>query len=195
MLAEFCSQYGPLPQLVVEKIGYGAGTRDLVDRPNVLRGVLGHFVESSSTGDTVATVEANIDDMNPEFFGDVMERLLATGVLDVFWTPIQMKKNRPGTLLTVLCEVNDADRVADLVLAHTTSFGVRIQQVRRRKLDREIATVRIPAGEIAVKIGRLNGKVVQRSPEFESCRRIAAEIGIPVKEVYNAAARAAGEIQ
>ena len=172
-----------------------AGTRDLVDRPNVLRGVLGHFVESSSTGDTVATVEANIDDMNPEFFGDVMERLLATGVLDVFWTPIQMKKNRPGTLLTVLCEVNDADRVADLVLAHTTSFGVRIQQVRRRKLDREIATVRIPAGEIAVKIGRLNGKVVQRSPEFESCRRIAAEIGIPVKEVYNAAARAAGEIQ
>ena len=195
LLAEFCGRYGAIPPLVVEKIGYGAGTRDLVDRPNVLRGVLGHLLESPSTGDRVATVEANIDDMNPEFFGDVMERLLATGVLDVFWTPIQMKKNRPGTLLTVLCEVNDADRVADLVLAHTTSFGVRIQEARRRRLDREIVAVRIPAGEIAVKIGRLNGKVVQRSPEFESCRRIAAEANVPIKEVYNEAARAAGDIQ
>jgi len=115
--------------------------------------------------------------------------------LDVFLTSVQMKKNRPGTLLTVLCELTDVDRVADLILAHTTSFGVRIQEVRRRKLDREIVTVRIPAGEIAVKIGRLNGKVVQRSPEFESCRRIAATANIPVKEVYNEAARAAGDIQ
>jgi len=195
LLAEFCDQYGSLPPLIVEKIGYGAGTRDLADRPNVLRGVLGQPAKSAVVGDTVATVEANIDDMNPEFFGDVMDRLLTTGALDVFWTSVQMKKNRPGTLLTVLCEVTDVDRVADLILAHTTSFGVRIQEVRRRKLDREIVTVRIPTGEIAVKIGRLHGKVVQRSPEFESCRRIAATANIPVKEVYNEAARAAGDIQ
>ena len=106
-----------------------------------------------------------------------------------------MKKNRPGTLLTVLCEVADVDRVADLILAHTTSFGVRIQEVQRRKLDREIVTVRTPAGEISVKIGRLNGKVVQRSPEFESCRRIANAASVPVKEAYNEAVRAAGDIQ
>ena len=195
LLAEFCDHYGPLPPLIVEKIGYGAGTRDLVDRPNVLRGVLGQPTDLPKTSDTVATVEANIDDMNPEFFGDVMDRLFTTGALDVFWTSVQMKKNRPGTLLTVLCEVADVDRVADLILAHTTSFGVRIQEVQRRKLDREIVTVRTPAGEISVKIGRLNGKVVQRSPEFESCRRIANAASVPVKEAYNEAVRAAGDIQ
>ena len=194
LLAEFCNQYGPLPALVVEKIGYGAGTRDLPGLPNVLRAVLGQTTELPVV-DTVAVVEANIDDLNPEFFGEVMERLLATGALDVFWTPVQMKKNRPGTLLTVLCEASDADRVAELVLTHTTSFGVRIHEARRRKLVREIVMVRTRHGEIAVKIGRLADKVVQRSPEFESCRRAAAEASVPVKDVYNEAARAAGDLQ
>ena len=194
LLAEFCSRYGALPALVIDKIGYGAGTRDLPGLPNVLRAVLGQTTELT-VADTVAVVEANIDDMNPEFFGEVMERLLATGVLDVFWTPVQMKKNRPGTLLTALCETGDADRVAEVVLTHTTSFGVRIHEARRRTLAREIVLVRTRHGEIAVKIGRLNGNVVQRSPEFESCRRAAAEVGVPVKDVYNEAARAAGDLR
>ena len=194
LLAEFCSRYGVRPALVVEKIGYGAGTRDLPGLPNVLRAVLGHETELPVM-DTVAVVEANIDDMNPEFFGEVMEQLLATGALDVFWTPVQMKKNRPGTLVTVLCETGDADRVAELVLTHTTSFGVRIHEVRRRKLAREIVLVTTRYGEIAVKIGRLAGKVLQCSPEYESCRRAAAVTGVPVKNVYNEAARAAGDIQ
>ena len=194
LLAEFCSRYGVRPALVVEKIGYGAGTRDLPGLPNVLRAVLGHATERPVM-DTVAVVEANIDDMNPEFFGEVMEQLLATGALDVFWTPVQMKKNRPGTLVTVLCETGDADRVAELVLTHTTSFGVRIHEVRRRKLAREIVPVTTRYGEIAVKIGRLAGKVLQCSPEYESCRRAAAVTGVPVKNVYNEAARAAGDIQ
>ncbi len=194
LLAEFCNQYGAMPALVVEKIGYGAGTRDLPGQPNVLRAVLGQTTELPAT-DAIAVVETNIDDMNPEFFGEVMEHLLATGALDVFWTPVQMKKNRPGTLLTVLCEIDDIDRVAELILTHTTSFGVRIHEVRRRTLAREIVAVRTRHGEIAVKIGRLNGKLLQRSPEFESCRRVAVEVGLPVKDVYNEAARAAGDLQ
>jgi len=194
LLAEVCTRYGSIPALVVEKIGYGAGTRDLPELPNVLRAVLGQPAEAPAS-DTVSVVEANIDDMNPELCGEVMERLLATGVLDVFWTPVQMKKNRPGMLLTVLCEPSDADRVAELVLTHTTSFGVRIHEARRRTLTREIVLVRTRYGEIAVKIGRLAGQVVQRSPEFESCRRAAGETDVPVKDVYNEAARAAGDIQ
>ena len=194
LLTEFCCRYGPIPALVVEKIGYGAGTRDLPGLPNVLRAVLGQ-VTAAPVADAVAVIEANIDDMNPEFFGDVMERLLATGVLDVFWTPVQMKKNRPGTLVTVLCEVGDTDRVTELLLTHTTSFGVRSHEARRRKLMREIVTVHTRFGDISVKIGRLAGKVVQRSPEFESCRRAAATAGVSVKDAYNEAARAAGDIQ
>ena len=194
LLAEFCSRYGPMPSMVIEKIGYGAGTRELTGTPNMLRAVLGQSTELSSESDTVTVIEANLDDMNPEFFGDVMERLLTAGALDVFWTPVQMKKNRPGTLLTVLCEPNAADQLAELVLTHTTSFGVRIHEARRRKLARELVPVRTRYGEISVKIGRWVGKIVQRSPEFESCRQAAIKNNVSVKEVYSEAARAAGEI-
>ncbi len=188
LLAEFCATFGPMPAMSVEKIGYGAGTRESVTTPNVLRAVLG-TAATAAESDSVAVIEANIDDMNPQWFGDVMERLLATGALDVFLTPIQMKKNRPGTLLTVLCESGDADRFAELVLTHTTSFGVRIHEARRRKLAREIVRVATRFGEIEVKVGRLNGKVVMRSPEYESCKRAAALANVPVREVYAAAAK------
>src|SRR5262249_26469066 len=123
--AEFCTRFGSLPAMSVEKIGYGAGTRDLERTPNVLRAMLGDAGASEET-DVVVVIETNIDDMNPQFFGDVMDRVLAAGALDVFLTPVQMKKNRPGTLLTVLCEPAQADAVAELVLTHTTSFGVRM---------------------------------------------------------------------
>ena len=195
MLAEYCTRYGRLPALVVEKIGYGAGTRDLPGLPNVLRAILGQATPELPAADKVAIVAANIDDLNPEFFGEVMDRLLSTGALDVFWTPVQMKKNRPGTLVTVLCETADTDRVAELLLTHTTSFGVRIHEARRRVLAREIVPVHTRYGEIAVKIGRLAGRIVQRAPEFEACRRAAAAAGVPVKTVYNEAANAAGDMQ
>jgi len=186
LLAEFCAAFGPMPAMSVEKIGYGAGTRELEKTPNVLRALLGEAA-SAAESDSVAIIEVNIDDMNPQWFGDVMERLLGAGALDVFLTPVQMKKNRPGTLLTVLCEPADADRFAELVLTHTTSFGVRIHEARRRKLDREIVRVATKFGEIEVKVGRLNGKVVTRSPEYESCKRAAALANVPVREVYDAA--------
>lgn len=191
LLAEFCSEFGPMPAMRVEKIGYGAGARELERTPNVLRVVLG--VVSSEEADTVTILEANIDDMNPQCFGDVMERLLAGGALEVYLTPVQMKKNRPGTLLTVLCAPSDADRLAELVLVHTTSFGVRLHEARRQKLAREICRVATPYGEIEVKIGRRNGRILTRSPEYESCRRAAAEAGVPVKTVYAAALRALEE--
>jgi uncharacterized protein (DUF111 family) len=156
--------------------------------PNVLRAVLGQATSGES--DVVSVIETNIDDMNPQLFGDVMERLLAAGALDVFFTAIQMKKNRPGTLLTVLCEPSDADRLAETLLAHTTSFGVRVHEARRRKLSREIVRVVTKFGEIEVKVGRLAGKVVSRSPEFESCKQAATRAGVAVKEVYEEACRA-----
>ena len=193
LLAEFCTRFGPMPAMSIEKIGYGAGTRDLEKTPNVLRAIVG--AAGNETGDTIAVIETNIDDMNPQLFGDVMERLLAAGALDVFFTSIQMKKNRPGTLLTLLCERNDVDRLAETLLSHTTSFGVRVHEAQRRKLSREIVKVRTKLGEIEVKIGRRAGKVVSRSPEYESCKQAAAKAGVAVKEVYNEAARAAEDIQ
>lgn len=193
LLAEFATTFSNIPAMRVEKIGYGAGNRDLEKTPNVLRAILGHA--GSDDHDVVSVIETNIDDMNPEFFGDVMEQVLAAGALDVFWTPVQMKKNRPGTLVTVLCEPSLSDRLAELLLRHTTSFGVRIHQTQRRKLARKIVTVSTRYGEIECKIGLLRDKIVVRSPEFESCKRAAATAGVTVKEVYNEAARAAGDIQ
>jgi uncharacterized protein (TIGR00299 family) protein len=192
LLAEFCAEFGPIPAMVVEQVGYGAGTRDLAKTPNVLRAILG--TAGTDSTDTVAVLEANIDDMNPQWFGELMDRLLTTGALDVFLTPVQMKKNRPGTMLTVLCAPADADRLADVVLTHTTSFGVRIHEARRRILAREIVRVATGFGEIEVKVGRLAGKVVTRAPEYESCKRAAALHNVPVKTVYQAAQRAAEEL-
>lgn len=187
LLAEFCSRYGPMPAMSIEKIGYGAGSRDLEKTPNVLRAVLGEA--TGGDADVISVIETNIDDMNPQLFGDVMERLLAAGALDVFLTPVQMKKNRPATLLTVLCGRNDVDKMCELVLTHTTSFGVRVHEAQRRKLSREIIKVVTNFGEIEVKVGRLAGKIVSWSPEYESCRQAAAKAGVAVKDVYEEASR------
>ncbi|HTS19838.1 MAG TPA: nickel pincer cofactor biosynthesis protein LarC [Verrucomicrobiae bacterium] len=197
LLAEFCTRFGPMPAMSIEKIGYGAGSRDLEKAPNVLRAVLGESAGSARSADetdAIAVIETNIDDMNPQLFGDVMERLLSAGALDVFLTAVQMKKNRPGTLLTVLCERNSVDALTELILTQTTSFGVRVHEAQRRKLAREIVTVTTKFGAIEVKLGRLGGTIVARSPEFESCKRAAAEFQAGVKDVYNEAMRVAGEI-
>ncbi len=205
LLTEFCMKFGPMPAMSIEKIGYGAGSRDLEKTPNVLRAVLGEITskstrlrqgyggQESEEVDTIAVIETNIDDMNPQLFGDVMERLLAAGALDVFLTPVQMKKNRPGTLLTVLCERNDVDQMTELLLTHTTSFGVRVHEAQRRKLAREIVKVKTKFGEIEVKIGRLGDKIVSRAPEYESCKQAAAKAGVTVKEVYSEVTRVAEE--
>jgi uncharacterized protein (TIGR00299 family) protein len=197
ILAEFAENFGPMRGLVAEKIGFGLGTRDNKTRPNVLRAVLGQTRDTGPNDwrtDTIVAIETNLDDCLPEALGRLMERALEAGALDVFYTPIQMKKNRPGVILTVLCEENAADQFSELVLRETTAFGVRRTIYERRKLRREMAEVKTPYGKIAVKIGRLNGKVVQASPEYESCRALADQKREPVLAIYREAQAAAREL-
>lgn len=200
LLAELVESFGPMRELVAEKTGYGLGSREHRSRPNALRAVLG---ETRSVGrasetlgthdwetDSIVALETNLDDINAEILGHFMEQALAAGARDVFHTAIQMKKNRPAVLLTVLCDEADADRFTELLLRETSAFGVRRHAVERRKLRREWMTVPTPHGDASVKVGRLGGKVLQVAPEFESCRRLAAQAGVPLKAVYEAVLRA-----
>ena len=138
----------------------------------------------------VTVIETNLDDINAEHLGHFVETALKAGALDVFYTPIQMKKNRPGVLLTVLCSVDDADRFSEKILRETSALGVRLHNAQRRKLQREQQTVDTPLGQVEVKLGRLNGEIVQASPEYESCREVAEKNNVPLKEVYAAAQKA-----
>jgi hypothetical protein len=195
LLAEFAESFGPMRELVAEKIGFGLGTRDNQTRPNVLRAVLGEVsgAKAHVSGghdwetDTVTVLETNLDDINAEILGNFVEKAFAAGALDVFHTPIQMKKNRPGVLLTVLCAETDADKFAELILRETSTFGVRCHTASRRKLRREFASVKTSFGNVTVKIGKLDGRVVQAAPEFESCRKLAERAKVPLKQIYEAA--------
>jgi len=198
LLAEFVESFGPMQSLVAGKIGFGLGTRDNQTRPNVLRAVLGKhstLTPQPSSGldwetDRVAVLETNLDDVSGEILGHFVETALAAGALDIFYTPIQMKKNRPGVWLTVLCAETDADKFSELILRETSAFGVRRTTAERRKLRREFSRVKTPLGEVAVKIGRLNGKVVQAAPEFESCKKLAVRAKIPLKRIYKTVLKA-----
>ena len=208
LLAEFVESFGPMQNLVAEKIGFGLGTRENKTRPNVLRAVLGEALEFSLQAtssarqakawiptrdwetDRVAVLETNLDDVSGEILGHFFETALAAGALDVFHTPIQMKKNRPGVLLTVLCAETDADRFSEMILRETSAFGVRRTMAERRKLRREFSKVKTPFGEVTLKIGRLNGKVVQAAPEFESCKKLAVRAKIPLKRIYETVLKA-----
>jgi uncharacterized protein (DUF111 family) len=195
MLAEFAESFGPMHGLIASRIGFGLGTRDNKTRPNVLRAILGE-TSGANTGahdwatDTIAVLETNLDDINAEILGHFVEQALAAGALDVFHTPIQMKKNRPGVLLTVLCAVADADKFSELMLRETSAFGVRRSVAERRKLQREFVTVKTGYGEVIVKLGKLDGKVVQAAPEYESCKKLAEQTKAPLKLIYEAAQNA-----
>ena len=201
LLAELVDAFGPMREVVAEKIGYGLGTRDHPRRPNVLRAVLwessGEWrVASGEAGthdwetDTIMVLETNLDDINAEILGHFMDKALAAGALDVFHTAIQMKKDRPGVLLTVLCAEADADKFSELLMRETSAFGIRRYSVERRKLRREFVTVQTPHGSVTVKLGKLDGKVLQAAPEFESCKKLAEHAKLPLKEIYEAALRA-----
>ena len=202
LLAEFVDSFGPMQNLVAEKTGFGLGTRENQTRPNVLRAVLGK-AETSNTEprtsnlerrdwetDRVTVLETNLDNVNPEILGYFVEAAFAAGALDVFHTPLQMKKNRPGVLLTVLCAESGADKFSEMILRETSAFGVRRTVAERRILRREFSRVKTPWGEVSVKIGRLNGKVVQAAPEFESCKKLAVRARIPLKRIYETALKA-----
>jgi uncharacterized protein (DUF111 family) len=171
-----------MPEMNVERVGYGAGRNDL-PHPNLLRLVIG--VPSVNSGiERVMVVETNIDDMNPQFYDYMIERLLAMGVMEVFLTPIMMKKNRPGTLLKVICSAEKLTSITGFLLEETTTLGLRWHEEERNRADREILTLGTRYGKIRFKLARWEGRVVNLSPEYEDCKRLAIQKKATLKEVF-----------
>jgi len=181
-----------MPEMTVDRIGYGAGARDPRGYANVLRLSLGEAREANLSSDVVTVIETAVDDLTPEIIGYVTEQALTAGALDAMVAPVQMKKNRPGHLITLLCRPEDASRISELLLRETSTLGVRWRQERRRIMDRHLESVRTPWGEVRVKLGYSNGRLANCAPEFDDCRRIAQEHGIPLKAVMQEAVRLAG---
>jgi pyridinium-3,5-bisthiocarboxylic acid mononucleotide nickel chelatase len=220
IVATLVKRFEPFPKMTIEKAGYGAGTRDFAGHANVLRITVGQSLAEKIAGEgtratqasapeasatqapatqassthisieTIAVLEANLDDMNPQVFGYLMDSLLEGGALDVFSTPVQMKKNRPGTLLTTLAKPEDTDRLAKIIFAETTTLGVRVREEQRQVLQRRWQSVSTRFGEVRIKIANLNGTVTSYAPEYEDCRRIAAEQRVPLKLVMQEAVQA-----
>lgn len=184
------TRFAEMPEMTLRAIGYGAGSADNAEKPNVLRLLIGEKA-AQEAGERwaapVTVIETNLDDMSPQIYGYFVERALAAGALDVFSTSVQMKKNRPGLLVTILCKPAEASRLMDLVFRETTTIGVRTHEVRRKVLDREIVAVATPFGEIRMKVSHMNGSLLNATPEYEDCQRIAAQQGIPLKQVIAAA--------
>ena len=193
IVATLAKRFAAMPAMKIEKTGYGAGSRDFQRHPNVLRLLVGESaaaLSKTTDSDTVTVLEANLDDLSPQVFGYVMDRLLEEGALDAFALPVQMKKNRPGMLLTVLCKVEDANRLTELIFAETTTLGVRRRHEARQTLARRWENVPTPWGEVRIKIASMNGSVTNYAPEYEDCRRLAAEHRVPLKTVMQEATRA-----
>src|SRR5580658_7889302 len=187
------SRFAAFPEMKIEKSGYGAGSQDFPGHPNVVRLTIGEAASTlaaKTASETLTVLEANLDDLNPQVFGYVMDRLLEEGALDAFGMPVQMKKNRPGMLLTVLCRPADAGKLAQLIFTETTTLGVRRRDEMRQTLARRWESVGTPWGEVRIKIASMNGTVTNYAPEYEDCRRIAAEHHVPLKTVIQEAARA-----
>jgi len=183
------SDFGNMPEIKVERVGYGAGRSDL-PHPNLLRLLIG--VPSVNSGmERVMVIETNIDDMNPQFYDYMIEKLLAMGVMEVFLTPIMMKKNRPGILLKVICPSEKLTSVTGFLLKETTTLGLRWHEEERNRADREILTLGTRYGKIRFKLARWEGKVVNVSPEYEDCKRLAVKKKITLKEVFEEARKEA----
>jgi|ERR1700728_1956538 len=181
------SRFAAFPEMKIEKSGYGAGSRDFPGHPNVVRITIGEAASNDfaakTASETITVLEANLDDLNPQVFGYVMDRLFQEGALDVFGVPVQMKKNRPGTLLTVLCKPEDASKLMQLLFTETTTLGVRRRDEMRQTLARRWEKVGTRWGDVRIKIASMNGTVTNYAPEYEDCRRIAAERHVPLKTV------------
>jgi len=188
------TSYSKLPEMIMRAIGYGAGSADFPEKANVMRLLIGERESAGAEQNPhnladapITVIETNVDDMSPQIYGYFVERALAAGALDVFSTSVQMKKNRPGLLITILCEPACASRLTDLLFSETTTIGVRLHEAQRRTLAREFLSVHTTFGEIRMKLSRLNGSVLNATPEYDDCQRLAAEKGIPLKEVIAAA--------
>src|SRR5580692_82078 len=187
------SRFAAFPEMKIERSGYGAGSRDFPGQPNVVRLTIGetasNALATNTALETITVLEANLDDLNPQVFGYVMDRLFEEGALDAFGIAGQMKKNRPGMVLTVLCQPKDADKLTRLIFSETTTLGVRRRDEKRRTLARRWESVPTPWGEVRIKIASMNGTVTNYAPEYEDCRRIAAEHHVPLKQVMQEATR------
>ena len=187
------SRFESFPEMKIEKTGYGAGTRDFPGHANVVRLTIGEAqpeLAAKTPQETVTVLQANLDDLNPQVFGYVMDRLLEEGALDAFGVPVQMKKNRPGMLLTVLCRPEDSSKLTELIFTETTTLGVRKRQENRQALARKWITVATRWGDVRLKVASLNGTVTNYAPEYEDCRRIAMEHHVPLKSVMQEAVQA-----
>lgn len=182
IISSIAENFGPMPAMTAERVGYGAGSRDL-PQPNLLRVFIGTMHETSPNVDQVTVIETNIDDMNPQLYEHVMDKLFEGGALDVFLTNISMKKNRPGIMMSVLANPPDQDQLVKIFFEETTSIGLRIRQESRRILDREIKEVETRFGKVKFKFSSLDGKVINSVPEFEDCRKIAQKLNLPLKQV------------
>jgi uncharacterized protein (TIGR00299 family) protein len=189
LVTDYATAFGALPPMRIARVGYGAGDRDVAGHPNVLRVFLGETAGAAGA-ERIVTLECEIDDMNPQLFGPLMDRLHAAGALDVFYASVMMKKGRPGVLVTVLAPPDRREAVAGVLFAETTTIGVRYQEVQRERLEREIRTIHTDVGPVRFKIASRDGRVVNAAPEFDDCARIAAERGLPLKEVQALALKA-----
>jgi uncharacterized protein (TIGR00299 family) protein len=186
IITTVCNEYGPIPQMRVEYTGYGAGTREYEKFPNVLRVMIGEVDSGGVTDEKLWMIETNLDDVSSQILGYVMERAFELGARDCYFTPVQMKKNRPGVLLSILAEADRKIELMELIFTETTTLGIRTYEVTRRALDREMVKVQTPYGPIDVKVAKLNGRVVNEMPEFEQCREAAQKAGVALKEVEDA---------
>ena len=187
--------WGPIPEMTVEQVGYGAGTADLDEWPDVVRVILGNEAGGQlSATHEVSLLETNLDDLSPELIPDAIERCFAVGALDVWTAPAVMKKGRPGFVLSALTRPDSEPAVARAILEQTTALGVRVARLRRYELEREERTVKLEAGEVRVKLGRLDGRIVNVAPEHDDCAALARATGAPVKCVWAAALAAAREL-
>jgi uncharacterized protein (TIGR00299 family) protein len=186
-------RFASFPAMTIEKSGYGAGSRDFPGHANVVRLTIGEsqavFAQNTSQ-ETVSVLEANLDDLNPQVFGYVVERLLEAGALDTFALPVQMKKNRPGMLLTVLSKPEDAPRLTQIIFTETSTLGVRRREEQRQTLARKWVNVVTRWGDVRLKIASMNGTITNYAPEYEDCKKIAAENQVPLKSVMNEAMEA-----
>ncbi|MDP3716812.1 MAG: nickel pincer cofactor biosynthesis protein LarC [Acidobacteriota bacterium] len=204
ILTEYAASFGPVPAMRVTSVGYGAGDRDLPETPNVVRVLVGEDAElhlsavapsakvdaHGTQAHAVVVLECEIDDMNPQIFGHLMDRLYAAGALEVFYSAVQMKKNRPGTLMTIVARPGDRETLCEIVFRESTTIGVRYHEMSRDCLEREMVSVGTAVGPVRFKVARRHGQIVNAQPEFEDLAKLAAERSIPIKEIQALAQKA-----
>lgn len=200
IISTICESYGTLPEMVVESTSYGAGTRNYDRFPNVLRLILGESAPATASAldesrniDDLILLETNIDDLAPQVLGYVMERAFDLGALDCWFTPIQMKKNRPASLVSILCVPEKRESLSELLFCETSTLGLRVQKIERESLEREFTSVSTEFGDVAIKLGRYRGRVVNAMPEYEDVVRLATANGMPFRAVWEAAITAAAK--